>query len=178
MVITSYILSLISIIIFCMIYYYIFIMGTVSFYEFAYLLSHEWGAGGSVTVVVDTTVPCLWVFMLLLAIVIILNKYYLDTKKKKILFASLFLVSGLVCLIRTVHLDEFFINSLKKTDIYEKYYVNTNDVNIKLPDKKRNLIVIYLESMEASLFSKENGGAFDKSIVSELEDIAINNFSC
>ena len=54
MLVTSYILSFIAIFIFCMNYYYIFVMGTVSFYEFAYLLSHNMGVGGSVTVVLDT----------------------------------------------------------------------------------------------------------------------------
>ena len=87
------------------------------------------------------------------------------------------IVISLLCLIRTVHLDDYIINKSKNTDIYEKYYVNTNDVKISVPEKKRNIIIIYLESMEASLFSSENGGAFDKSIIPELEEIALNNTS-
>ena len=177
MLVTSYILSFIAIFIFCMNYYYIFVMGTVSFYEFAYLLSHNMGVGGSVTVVLDTIIPCLLPFFILTGITVLLYIFLLKTNKKKLVFSIIFLVISLICLVKTVHLDEYIINSFKKTDIYEKYYVNPNEVSIKVPDKKRNLIIIYLESMEASLFSKENGGAFDKSIIPELEDIALNNFS-
>ncbi len=177
MKITSYILSFISVFILCMIYYYIFVMGTVSFYEFAYLLSHNMGVGGSVTVVMDTIIPCLLPFLILTTIMVLLYIFVFKTNKKKFVFSIIFLVISLLCLIRTVHLDEYIINSFKKTDIYEKYYVNPNEVKVTLPDEKRNLIIIYLESMEASLFSSENGGAFDNSIIPELEDVAINNFS-
>ena len=177
MLVTSYILSFIAVFIFCMIYYYIFVMGTVNFYEFAYLLSHNIGVGGSLTVVIDTIIPCLLPFIILTTIVVLLYIFVLKTKKKKLIFSITLLVISIICLVRTVHLDEYIINSFKKTDIYEKYYVNPNEVNIKMPDKKRNLIIIYLESMESSLFSGENGGAFEKSIIPELEDVALNNFS-
>ena len=177
MIVTSYILLFITTFIFCMIYYYIFVMGTVSFYEFAYLLSHDMGAGGSMTVVLDTIIPCLIPFIVVGTILFLLNKYLFKSNKSKLIFSIVILVISLLCLIRTVHLDDYIINKSKKTDIYEKYYVNTNDVKINVPDKKRNLIIIYLESMEASLFSKENGGAFDKSIIPELEELALNNTS-
>lgn len=177
MIITSYILLALTTLIFCMIYYYIFVMGTVSFYEFAYLLSHNMGAGGSLTVVLDTIIPCLIPFILLVTTFILLNKFVFKTDKKKLIFSIIILAVSLLCLIRTVHLDDYIINKSKNTDIYEKYYVDTNKVKLTMPKKKRNLIVIYLESMEASLFSKENGGAFEKSIIPELEEVAKNNIS-
>jgi len=152
-------------------------MGTVSFYEFAYLLSHNMGAGGSVTVVLDTIIPCLWVFILFTTIFILLNKFVFKTKKMKLIFSIIIFIVSLLCLVKAVHLDDYLINKSKNTDVYEKYYVDTNKVNIKVPEKKRNLIIIYLESMEASLFSRENGGAFDKSIIPELEEVAKNNIS-
>lgn len=175
MIVTSYILLFITTFIFCMIYYYIFVMGTVSFYEFAYLLSHNMKAGGSLTVVIDTIIPCLIPFIVMGTILFLLSKYLFKSNKSKLIFSIVILVISLLCLIRTVHLDDYLINRSKNTDIYEKYYVDTNTVKISVPEKKRNLIIIYLESMESSLFSKENGGAFDKSIIPELEDIALRN---
>ena len=175
MLILSYILMFISIIIFCMVYYYLFVMGTVSFYEFAYLLSHQMGAGGSITVVLDTILACFWPFMILLVIFLLLSKFVLKKPRAKLLFFILVLVFSLATLIKSVHLDEYIINKSQNTDIYEKYYVDANKVDVTLPKSKRNLIIIYLESMEASLFSKANGGAFDKSIIPELEEIALNN---
>ncbi len=177
MLIFSYIMMFLSVIIFCMVYYYIFVMGSVSFYEFAYLLSHSMGSGGSFTVVIDTLLSCFWPFTLLILLSFILNKYLLKTEKRKVIFSIIILSISLVSLIRAVHFDEYVLNKSKNTDIYEKYYVDTNSVDVTLPKNKRNLIIIYLESMEASLFSKENGGAFDKSIIPELEDIALNNTS-
>ena len=62
-----------------------------------------------------------------------------------------------------------------KTNIYEKYYVDTNKVKVTAPSKKNNLILIYLESMETSLISKENGGTFNTSRIPELETILKEN---
>ena len=81
MIVTSYILLFITTFIFCMIYYYIFVMGTVSFYEFAYLLSHDMGAGGSMTVVLDTIIPCLIPFIVVGTILFLLNKYLFKSNK-------------------------------------------------------------------------------------------------
>ena len=177
MLILAYILMFLSVIVFCMIYYYIFVMGTVSFYEFAYLLSHNFSAGGSITVVLDTLFACAGVFFISGLIIFVICKFLLKSNKKKLVFSVLLLAFGLFFLIKTVHLDEYIINKSKNTDIYEKYYVDTNKVKIELPKKKRNLILIYLESMESSLFSKENGGAFNSSIIPELEEVAKNNLN-
>ena len=45
------------------------------------------------------------------------------------------------------------------------------------PDHKRNLVVIYLESMETTMLSEINGGAWEKSVAPELENLAINNIN-
>ena len=177
MLIAAYIIMFISVIIFCMSYYYIFVMGTVSFYEFAYLLSHEMGAGGSFTVVFDTIVACFWPFTILTIAFLLLSKFVFKEKKPKFIFSMIVLAIGLIFLVKSVHLDDYIVNKSENTDIYEKYYVDTNTVNVTLPNKKRNLIIIYLESMESSLFSKKNGGAFNESIIPELEDIALNNLN-
>lgn len=177
MLIVAYILMFLSVIIFCMIYYYFFVMGTVTFYEFAYLLSHNMGSGGSFTVVFDTLFACFWVFLISGLIILLANKFLLKSNKMKLIFSIIIFAIGLFFLVKSVHLDEYIINKSEYTDIYEKYYVDTNRVKVELPKKKRNLILIYLESMESSLFSKENGGAFDKSIIPELEDIAKNNLN-
>ena len=123
------------------------------------------GAGGSLTVVIDTIMTCFWPFTILTILFILLSKFVLKTPKMKLIFSIIVFFLGFASLVKAVHLDEYIVNRSKNTDIYEKYYVDTNKVNVTLPKKKRNLIIIYLESMESSLFSKENGGAFDKSII-------------
>lgn len=59
-----------------------------------------------------------------------------------------------------VRIVEYVINQFRTTDLYEKYYVDGNKVNITFPQKKRNLILLYVESMETTYTSKENGGDY------------------
>ena len=50
-------------------------------------------------------------------------------------------------------------------------YIDPNEVNLNFPDKKRNLIHIYLESMENSYLSKELGGHMDDNLIPELTEL-------
>lgn len=54
----------------------------------------------------------------------------------------------------------FVKNRMNATTIYEEYYINPKNVNIRLAEngEKKNLIYIYLESMETTYASVENGG--------------------
>ncbi len=61
------------------------------------------------------------------------------------------------------------------TELYENEYVDPSSVQITFPEEKRNLIYIYLESMETSYLSQEQGGAMDKNLIPELYDLAKDN---
>ncbi|MEZ3435056.1 MAG: LTA synthase family protein [Lachnospiraceae bacterium] len=61
------------------------------------------------------------------------------------------------------------------SDFIEANYVNPADVEITFPEKKRNLIYIFLESMEITYADKENGGGFDENTIVELTRIAQEN---
>ena len=54
-------------------------------------------------------------------------------------------------------------------------YVSPNDVELKFPEQKRNLIYIYLESLETTFTSKENGGGFEEDTIPELTALAQEN---
>ena len=69
----------------------------------------------------------------------------------------------------------FIINLFRKTDLYEKYYVDSSKVELTFPDKKRNLIYIFLESMENTYSSKENGGNYKEDLIPELSSLAFDN---
>ena len=45
-------------------------------------------------------------------------------------------------------------------------------MNITFPEQKRNLIYLYLESMESTYADKASGGAFDKNYIPELTQLA------
>ena len=54
-------------------------------------------------------------------------------------------------------------------------YVDPSSVNITFPEKKRNLIYIFLESMEMTYADQEDGGAFKKNVIPELTKLAQDN---
>lgn len=62
-------------------------------------------------------------------------------------------------------------------DIYQEYYVSPNDVSITAQGKKRNLIYIYLESMETTYASLEDGGRQEENYIPELTALARENTS-
>ena len=53
-------------------------------------------------------------------------------------------------------------------DFIGENYVDPHEVVLKFPEKKRNLIYIFLESAEITFADEENGGAFEKNIIPEL----------
>lgn len=61
----------------------------------------------------------------------------------------------------------------------EKNYVDPNSVALEFPQHKRNLIYIYVESMEGTYTDKEHGGWFDYNIIPELTELSYKseNFS-
>lgn len=81
------------------------------------------------------------------------------------------LVSCIIFGLFRVGIIEFIVNQFCKTNLYENYYVDSRNVNIKFPKKKRNLILIYVESLETTYTSKENGGNYHSDLIKELTDL-------
>ena len=57
----------------------------------------------------------------------------------------------------------------------EENYADPASVKIDFPEKKRNLIFIYLESMETTYADRDSGGAQDKNMIPELTGLALEN---
>ena len=57
----------------------------------------------------------------------------------------------------------------------DENYVDPATVDVEFPEEKRNLIYIFLESMEDTFADTESGGAFDKNVIPELTKIAQDN---
>lgn len=75
------------------------------------------------------------------------------------------------------HASAWVINLVRQGDLYETQYKSPDDTKITFPEKKRNLIYIYLESMETGFFSREQGGAQDDCVIPELYDLASENLN-
>ena len=63
----------------------------------------------------------------------------------------------------------------KPTTFVKDHYVDPKSVSIRFPEKKRNLIYIYLESLEVTDADRASGGAFDENYIPELVQLARDN---
>ena len=153
----------------------------VNFEQILYGLTNM--KGSSASGIVDGTIFTFSVgtliFLILLVIYILLHN-----SKKVILirikyYSGLILLGSLIFTLYAIGVFEYEINLFKQTKIYDKYYVDGNGVDITFPDKKQNLIFIYMESMETTNASIKNGGAQKISYIPNLENYALkyDNFS-
>ena len=67
----------------------------------------------------------------------------------------------------------FAKNTFTESKFIENNYIDPNSVDIKFPKEKKNLIYIYVESLESTYVSKELGGSFDKNLIPNLYNFAI-----
>ena len=81
----------------------------------------------------------------------------------------------LVSLADNYYLIDYLAARRIDTEIYDKYYVSTANVELTFPEKKKNLIYIYMESMEMSLADESHGGGKSVNVIPELTDIALEN---
>lgn len=72
---------------------------------------------------------------------------------------------------------EYLANQIIYSPFYEENYVDPKSVKISFPKKKRNLIFIFTESLEASAASKAGGGDRTKSYIPKLEELATENIN-
>ncbi|MHD0396627.1 LTA synthase family protein [Staphylococcus simulans] len=78
------------------------------------------------------------------------------------------LVSGLVYGSDKLRLSEVYQAYNEDSKYIQNHYVKANESNLTFPKKKRNLIHIYLESMENSYTSKDVGGYMDQNLIPHL----------
>ena len=114
-----------------------------------------------------------------------LFKINLDIHLKKII-KKIALVLGIVVFIYQLGVinDKFKVISYLKNQVVESKFIEENYVDaekaeITFKGKKRNLIYIFLESMESTFIDKEHGGSQDKDLIPELTELAstYTNFS-
>lgn len=111
--------------------------------------------------------------------VFLINK---NNEKKTILNKKrVRIISILLSIVTLVGGASFGINKLQLQKIAKAYlssstyladnYVNPRDVKMTFPNKKRNLIHIYLESVENSYLDKDLGGYMDVNLMPELTEL-------
>ena len=66
---------------------------------------------------------------------------------------------------------------LDKSSLFEDYYVDPSSVDVSFKAGKKNLIYIFVESLEMSNASLGNGGGFEKSHIPNLEQLSLSNIN-
>lgn len=171
-------------IIFLTIYFFsIFVskkFGDVSFEQILFNIIYSKGANPDI--IYEGLIFVFWRVSLIIIIISLIDLLIKDFKiKNRAIFSIIILI--FVCLFSIVssfkilNLDEYLHKQAKTSNIFEKYYVDARDIKIKFPKEKRNLIYIYLESMESSNVSKKSGGTFNKSLIPNLERLAKENIN-
>lgn len=86
-------------------------------------------------------------------------------------------VFGITDCIYAVGIDQYWYNVMHPSNIYEKYYVDPSSVNYTFPETKRNLVYIFMESMETTYEDTAHGGYFEESLIPELTELSENNLT-
>jgi len=121
------------------------------------------------------------------------RSWWIRSQKKRFLWIRLFplripgMVTVLGCSLwlltlylnadRDFRIAQFINNQMNSSEFIEEHYVDPAKVEITFPEKKRNLICIYLESAETSPQDVENGGELEKNLIPEMTRIAKENIS-
>lgn len=75
----------------------------------------------------------------------------------------------------TLDIFTYINNYLSPTTIYEDYYVSPKSATLTFPEKKRNLIYIFLESMESSYADMEPDTSNTRNLIPKLKKLAEDN---
>lgn len=91
--------------------------------------------------------------------------------------ATIILVVSISNILRTTDITTYIANQINDSELIENEYINPKEADIQFTEQKRNLIYIYLESMESTFYSKEDGGLSEKDLIPEISKLAKENIS-
>lgn len=109
---------------------------------------------------------------------VIYKKHKLDKRYlMKLTTAIIILIISIAYSIDKTNLKKYLEYQLTESSLIENEFVDSKQAKIEFPEQKRNLIYIYLESMESTFYSKENDGGCDLSLIEDLEELAEDNIA-
>ncbi len=152
----------------------------MSFKELLYtLLSPLEGTGyGMIKAIIDAVLPAVTVAFVIYVVfeIAVRNKLGMRLLGAFVSLALAFNSCLYAC--KAFGIDEYLQLMEDTTTIYEDYYVDPDTVEITADGKTKNLIYIYLESMETTYASKELGGWQETdNYIPRLTQLAMENVS-
>ncbi|MFV0364146.1 MAG: GBS Bsp-like repeat-containing protein [Suipraeoptans sp.] len=121
-----------------------------------------------------------------IAVVVALILVIIRLKKVRILYNVLARVGVLVLAItltlvsvrtfwNNLDMQTYTATASQTSEFIEHHYIEPSETAVTFPEEKRNLIYIYLESVETTFADSKNGGAFDENVIPELTEISQSN---
>lgn len=149
--------------------------GDVSFEQYYFGITGP--SGGTPTSVYIVIAKHLLGILVVTAIIVVLYRLFLKKVNIKMWIKKLVLSVVTLCLFLAGGL--YMNNKLKisgylfaeHTNFFEENYVRPTSEIVNFPEKKKNVIIIYLESYETTYFSKELGGDAEVNLLPNLTNI-------
>ncbi len=127
----------------------------------------------------ECLVPALMIFLAVVIVVVVccVKKWRYRYFSNGVILTVLLLVAGgsIYTTVQKLDVDGYMESKGSYSEFIDTYYVDPADVTITFPEQKRNLIYIFLESMETTYADTANGGAFQENVIPELTEIAQEN---
>lgn len=137
--------------------------------------------GTNSDIIIEYLLQCILPSLLILALTII-GIVIFRKKKFFYLLDGVVLVTFIGLSFGTVYmtaekldLDGYLASQGTYSEFVDNNYVDPAEVSILFPEQKRNLIYIFLESMETTYADIEDGGGFDENVIPELTKTAQEN---
>lgn len=138
--------------------------------------------GTNTDMIKDYLSNCVTPTILLLLLIIVFMIQF--RKKKKIVYIVMSVIPFVLCVLAgisvkaawdSLDVGNYTSNQGAYSSFVDDYYVDPRDTAITFPEQKRNLIYIFLESMETTYADQDNGGAFQTGCIPELTTLAQEN---
>lgn len=116
------------------------------------------------------------IIMILMAVVFCLlrNRRWLQRTSLIICAVSCVLIAG-TSVNQAVGVEEYVVSQTTESEFIRDNYADPASTALVFPEQKRNLIYIFLESMEVTFADRASGGAFEKNTIGELTELALAN---
>ena len=73
----------------------------------------------------------------------------------------------------SISLGSYIVSQIQSSDFIEENYVDPGEIELHFPEKKRNLIYIYMESTELTFMDEKHGGAFPENLLPEMSKLSL-----
>lgn len=124
-------------------------------------------------------VPTGIVLLLVIIFMILISNAGMKIRKRGkqliLIISCVFMAIGCFRVYTRLDLGNYVKSQTTSSDFIELNYVDPSSIEMTFPETKRNLIMIYCESMEMTYSDTSNGGAFDVNYIPELTQLSKEN---